>query len=151
MNFSSYPLPWTPSLWRHPRDGKNSTHPQWLQTLVGKRKGTSGRRSQVLKEPRGNQRMCNCLHNAELPPKYILRSFSHFFVCLFSVVFTSIELAILRHSSIPGMSNWITRRSLHFTMMLPREPTNLKKRQKTKNCQDVIKNLAPVNKSHNDS
>lgn len=38
---------------------------------------------------------------------------------------TSMELAILRHSSMPGMSSWIVLRSLHFTIMDPEEPTNL--------------------------
>lgn len=33
---------------------------------------------------------------------------------------------MLRHSSMPGMSSWITLRSLHLTVILPRGPTNLK-------------------------
>lgn len=37
---------------------------------------------------------------------------------------------MLRHSSMPGMSSWITLRSLHLTMMLPKDPTNLKEATK---------------------
>lgn len=45
-----------------------------------------------------------------------------------SLFLTSIELVMLRHSSMPGMSSWITRRSLHLTIMLPTDPTNLKEK-----------------------
>lgn len=47
---------------------------------------------------------------------------------------TSIELAMLRHSSMPGMSSWITRRSLHLTIMLPTDPTNLKEKLEFNPC-----------------
>lgn len=51
-------------------------------------------------------------------------------VWLSSWILTSIELAMFRHSSMPGISSWMIRRSLHFITMVPSEPTNLQQDRK---------------------
>ena len=35
---------------------------------------------------------------------------------------TSMECAMLRHCSMPGMSSWSTRRSLHLMVIVPDDP-----------------------------
>lgn len=41
--------------------------------------------------------------------------------------YTSIECAMLRHCSMPGMSNWITRISLHLMVIVPEDPDILQR------------------------
>lgn len=53
-------------------------------------------------------------------------------------ILTSIELAMFKHSSIPGISSWIIRRSLHFIMMVPNEPTNLQQDMKKESLKNRI-------------
>lgn len=53
--------------------------------------------------------------------------------------FTSIECAMLRHCSMPGMSSWSTRRSLHLMVMVPEDPLILN----TKNTDSYTQNYNP--------
>lgn len=47
---------------------------------------------------------------------------------------------MLRHCSMPGMSSWSTRRSLHLMIIVPEDPDNLHTHTSTQNS----RNNAPV-------
>lgn len=105
--------------WRDP------TGPAGCDKVACRRKDTSPIRCPNRTESAQTQREITVRHvmydiKYRLPESWILAWLLDYPTGL--IIYTSIERAMLRHCSMPGMSRWNTRRSLHFMVIVPDDP-----------------------------